>query len=73
MAELSQKEQLALHEFSLRYREALAKEHPLTDVQLGAIQDAVREQYQQEQDAKKDKGNEPSGPSREIEPPEPEA
>jgi hypothetical protein len=72
MAELSQKEQLALHEFSVRYREALAKQHMAFDQSLETVRDAVREQYEQEQDAKRSPNIEPSTPEKDHEPNEPE-
>jgi hypothetical protein len=52
MAELSQKDQLALHEFSVRYRAALAKENPTPEASREVVQEAVREQYEQDMDAK---------------------
>jgi len=51
MAELSQKEQLALHEFSVRYRAALAKEHQTPEQSLATVRDAVKDQYEKEQQA----------------------
>ena len=53
MAELPQKEQLALHEFSVRYRAALAKQHMTPEQSLDTVKDAVREQYEQEQEDRK--------------------
>jgi len=72
MAELSQKDQLALHEFSVRYRAALAKQHQTPEQSLDTVRDAVREQYEQEQDAKRGKTIEPPTPEKEREPEEPE-
>jgi hypothetical protein len=76
MAEISQKEQLALHEFSVRYRAALAKDQPTPEATIDTVKDAVREQYEQEMDAKRSPTVEPSSPSpvkeRQPEPPEPE-
>jgi len=74
MAELSQKDQLALHEFSVRYRAALAKQHQTPEQSLDTVRDAVREQYEQEQDAKRSPTIEPSEPTpeKEREPEEPE-
>ena len=73
MAELSPKEQLALHEFSVRYRAALAKEHPI-EASLETVRDAVRGQYEQEQEAKRDQTIDPPDQSKtqEREPEEPE-
>jgi hypothetical protein len=72
MAELSQREQLALHEFSVRYRAAYAQQHPILQQNLDTVTEAVRDQYEQEQDAKRGKTIEPSTPEKEREPEEPE-
>jgi hypothetical protein len=73
MAELSQRDQLALHEFSVRYRAALAKENPAPEASIEAATDAVREQYVQEQEAEPGKEAAPSeARSLQREPPEPE-
>jgi hypothetical protein len=72
MAEISQREQLALHEFSVAYRAAYAKSHPLSDLHLETIQDAVRGEYEREQQAKQTPTVEPETPAKEPEPPEPE-
>jgi hypothetical protein len=72
MAELSQREQLALHEFSVRYREALAKKFPTPENSLEVVKDAVREQYEQEMQAKRSPSVEPPTPEKEREPEEPE-
>jgi hypothetical protein len=70
MAEISQKDQLALHEFSVRYRAGFAKKHPTPQASLDTVKDAVREQYEQEQTIGRSPSVEP--PSPEPEPPEPE-
>ena len=73
MAELSQKEQLALHEFSVRYREALGKQHMAFDQSLEIVRDAVREQYEQEQEA--ERGKKPARDAtkeKQRQPPEPD-
>ena len=72
MAELSQKEQLALHEFSVRYRAALAKQHQTPEQSLDTVKDAVREQYEQEQEIKRGPSVEPPTPEKDREPDEPE-
>jgi hypothetical protein len=74
MAEISQKDQLALHEFSMRLRQAVAARSADKDQNLEPIKDAVREQYNMEQDARNAPSVEPPEPSkdREPEPPEPE-
>ena len=72
MAELSQKDQLALHEFSVRYRAGLAKAHPTPQSCLDTVTEAVREQYEQEMEAKRNPSVEPPAPEPEREPEEPE-
>jgi hypothetical protein len=72
MAELSQRDQLALHEFSIRYRAALAQKYPAPVTCLQTVTEAIREQYEQEQDAKRSPSAEPSEPAPEREPEEPE-
>ena len=72
MAELSQRDQLALHEFSVRYRAAYAQEHPILQQNLDTVTEAIRDQYEQEQDAKRGKMIEPPTSEREREPEEPE-
>ena len=72
MAEPSQRDQLALHEFSVRYRAAYAQQHPISQQNLDTVTEAVRDQYEQEQDAKRDKTIEPPAPDKEREPEEPE-
>ena len=72
MAEISPEDRLALHEFSVRYREAYAKSHPLSELHLETIQDAIRGEYEKEQDAKRSPTVEPSEPTPEREPDEPE-
>ncbi len=72
MAEISQKDQLALHEFSVRYRAALAKENPTPEANIDIVKDAVREQYEQEQEVQRGPSVEPPTPTKEREPEEPE-
>lgn len=71
MAEIPQREQLALHEFSVKYRAALAKLRT-PEKSLDTVKDAVRDQYEQEQQAKQTPTVEPETPSKEPEPQEPE-
>jgi hypothetical protein len=71
MAALSQRDQLALHEFSVAYRAALAKQ-ATPQQSLDTVKDAVRDQYEQEQIAKQSPTIEPQSPSKEPEPQEPE-
>ena len=72
MAELSQKDQLAFHEFSVRYRAGLAKAQPTPQESLDTVKNAVREQYEQEMDAKRSPTIEPPTPTPEREPDVPE-
>ncbi len=74
MAELSPEDQIALHEFSVRYRAALAKQHPLSDLQLESIQDAIRGDYEREQEASRNPSIKPPDreKEKEREPEEPE-
>jgi hypothetical protein len=72
MAELSPKDQLALHEFSVRYRAGFAQAHPTPQSSLDIVAQAVREQYEQEQEIKRSPSIEPPSPAPEREPEEPE-
>jgi hypothetical protein len=72
MAELSQTDQLALHEFSVRYRAAFAKENPTPEASIDTVKDAVREQYEQEMEAKRSPSVDPPSPTKEREPEEPD-
>jgi len=72
MAELSQKEQLALHEFSVRYREALAKQYLTSEQSLETVRDAVQEQHEQEMQSKRGPSIESPSPQKEREPDEPD-
>jgi hypothetical protein len=72
MAELPQKDQIALHEFSVRYRAALTKEHGTPEQSLDTVRDAVREQYEQER-TDRSQTIEPPTATREREPDAPEA
>lgn len=74
MAELSPKEQLALHEFSVRYREALANLHQTPEESIEIVRDTVREQYEQEKQAQRGPSIEPSSPdkAKDREPEEPD-
>jgi hypothetical protein len=73
MAELSQKDQLILHEFSVRYRAGFAKANPTPEQNIDTVKDAVREQYEQEMEAKRSPSVEPPTPTPEREPEEPDA
>jgi len=72
MAEISQKDQLALHEFSVRYRAGFAQANPTPDASIDTVKNAVREEYEREQLAKRSQSIEPSGPTPQREPEEPE-
>jgi hypothetical protein len=73
MAEPTPKEQIALHEFSVRYRAALAKQHPTTEQSLDTVRDAVREQFEQERAEQQSQPPEPPSQSNQREPDAPEA
>ena len=74
MAEISQKDQLALHEFGQRMRAAYTKAHPTSEQNLEAVQNVVREQYELEQKQLSASQEIQPAPEKErgIEPPEPE-
>lgn len=72
MAELLQKKRMALHEFSVRYREALTKQDQTTEQSIDAVRDAVRGQYEQETQAKRNPSVSPSAPEKSREPEEPD-
>ena len=64
--------ELALHKLGQRIREGFAKKHPTPDKSLETVRDAVRAQYEQEQDAKRSPSVDPSTPRQEREPEEPD-
>jgi hypothetical protein len=64
MAKLSTQEEIALHEFSVRYRAALAKRNPMP-LGFDSVRLAVREDYEQEQIAERAKAPEPPAPTKE--------
>ena len=64
MAEISQRDQLALHEFSVRYREGFNKANPAPEHNITSVKDALRDQYSQEQHAQKGLGLD--GPSHDA-------
>jgi hypothetical protein len=72
MAEISQKDQLALHEFSVRYRASFAKENPTPEANIDTVKEAVREQYEQEQEVSRSPSPEPPSRTPEKEPEQPE-
>ncbi len=72
MAELSPKDELILHEFSVRYRAGFAIKNPTPQSSMDTVTEAVREQYEQEQDAKHSPSVEPPSPTPEREPEEPD-
>ncbi|HEV2695988.1 MAG TPA: hypothetical protein VG347_24080 [Verrucomicrobiae bacterium] len=69
MAELSPKEQLAFHEFSVRYRAAYAKKHPCPPQSLEVVREALWGEYEKEQEANRG----PKIETPKIEPPTPAA
>jgi hypothetical protein len=72
MAEIPEKDRIALHEFSVRYRAAYAASHPLSDLHLETIQDAVRSDWEQEKKEQRGPTIEPPAQEKEREPEEPE-
>ena len=64
--------ELALHKLGQRIRDGFAKKHPTPDKSLETVKNAVREQYEQEQDAKRSATVEPPSPAQEREPEEPD-
>ena len=47
-------EEIALHEFSVRYRAGLAQQQADWEKSLATVQGAVREEYAKEQEAQRD-------------------
>jgi hypothetical protein len=72
MAKLTPDAEVALHKLGQRIREGHARKHPTPDKSLETVKNAVREQYEQEQDAKRSPSVEPPSPTKEREPEEPE-
>jgi hypothetical protein len=72
MAELSQRDQLILHEFSVRYRAGFAKANPTPQESLDTVKDAVREEYEQERSLIQPPDIGPASPTPEREPEEPD-
>jgi|GEM_PF-2257703 len=65
--------ELALHKLGQRIREGYAKKHPTPDKSLETVKDAVREQYEQEQKAEREKKPTPdAAPKPERHPSEPD-
>ena len=65
--------ELALHKLGQRIRDGWAKKHAITDKSLETVKNAVREQYEQEQAAEREKKPAPdAGKEPERQPPEPE-
>jgi hypothetical protein len=67
--------EIALHKLAQRIRQGVAQKHPVQEKTLGAIKDAIREEYEAEQQAKRDKdaASPQNPPTRQPEPPEPGA
>jgi hypothetical protein len=68
----NQKDELALREFGVRYRLAHKQEHPISEISIHTVTQAVRDQYEQEKDAKRGKTIEPPTPEKERGPDEPD-
>ena len=64
--------ELALHKLGQRIRDGFAKKHPTTDKSIQTVRDAVREQYEQEQEAEREKKPSPDAAREQVrQPPEP--
>lgn len=61
-----------LKKLGQRIRHGWTKEHPATDKSLETVKQAVREQWEREQVAKRTKPRSKSAPSKERQPPEPD-
>lgn len=72
MAEMSQKDQIAFHEFSVRYRAAYAKKHPCPPQSFEVVREALWGEYEKEQEANRAPKIEPPAPAPEREPNEPD-
>jgi hypothetical protein len=59
MAKPIEEAEAALREFGKRYRDAFFKNHPASEKSAQTIQDAVREQYEQEQESARESLIEP--------------
>jgi hypothetical protein len=72
MAKPSIDAEFALHEFSVRYRDGLAQKQADWEKSLDTVRRAVREQYEHEQEARRDQSVEPpsAGSERQVEDPE---
>ncbi len=63
----------ALHKLGQRVREGWAKNHPIPDKSLETVRDAVREQWEQEQAAEREKKTAPDAAKEpQRQPPEPD-
>ena len=60
----------ALQKLGQRLRAGMAEQHPAQN--LETVRGAVREQYEQEQEAKRTKAATPSSPTKQREPEEPD-
>ena len=72
MAKLPIDDELALHEFSVRYRAGLAQQQADWEKSLATVQGAVREDYAKEQEARANQPIEPpsAGAEHQIEGPD---
>ena len=65
--------ELALHKLGQRIRDGWAKKHAISDKSLETVKNAVREQYEQEQEAEREKKAAPDAvKEHERQPPEPD-
>ena len=71
MAKLPIDDEFALHEFSVRYRAGLAQQQNDWEKSLSTVLGAVREQFQQEKEARHDQPIEPpsAGAGHKVEDP----
>jgi hypothetical protein len=73
MAKLNPDAELALHKLGQRIREGHAIKHPTPHNSLETVKDAVREQYEQEQAAEREKKPAPdAAKEQDRQPPEPD-
>jgi DNA-binding cell septation regulator SpoVG len=73
MAKLNPDAEIALHKLGQRIREGHAIKHPAPDKSLETVKDAVREQYEKEQEAEREKKPSPEAekePGRQPEEPD---
>jgi hypothetical protein len=72
MPKLSTDAEFALHEFSVRYRAGLAQKQDDWEKSLSTVQDAVRDDYAREQEARSAQASQPpsAGAEHQVEDPD---